>query len=376
MDADGRVIRTRPSAVIGPCLGKDALTEKEAGRLAWENILSKVDRFTKSPASMMTLAQFVAQKFEPEYVSTLKAAGKKHYKYCLSKLIPAIGHMKLRELDASAIYSAMTGFQRRGNLGTQTLKHLKNALSAVIEHAKAVGHFTGENPCSLVRLPQVVHRERQSLSFAQVASALAALPSPVREMCHLSACCSLNVAELLGLVWRRVNLGTASVVCGADLLPPDSLLVSENVYEGQRDTVKASARKRIVPLPDEVIRMLVTLKATTKYGGPNDPVFSSRNGTPIDPHNVTNRLFRKLSESLGFKVNWHAFRHACATYSEAIGMPLSDRIALMGHANAAMTERYSHSDVERRRAGVNEISKLLTVTILDTNQAIGSDKVQ
>ena len=40
-------------------------------------------------------------------------------------------------------------------------------------------------------------------------------------------------------------------------------------------------------------------------------------------------------------------------------MARSDRIAMMGHAAGEMTDWYTHSDIERRPAGVNQIAARL-----------------
>ncbi|MBZ5677046.1 MAG: tyrosine-type recombinase/integrase [Acidobacteriia bacterium] len=59
-------------------------------------------------------------------------------------------------------------------------------------------------------------------------------------------------------------------------------------------------------------------------------------------------------------LSWHVFRHTNATLGEQIGMALSDRQAQMGHGDVRMTMHYTHSDMERRRAGVEAMSEKLT----------------
>ena len=81
----------------------------------------------------------------------------------------------------------------------------------------------------------------------------------------------------------------------------------------------------------------------------------------MDAHNTNSRVLRKVAAALGVKISWHVFRHTHATLSEQIGMSRSDRIAMMGHAGA-MVDRYTHSDIERRRAGVDEIAGRLFAT--------------
>ena len=46
-------------------------------------------------------------------------------------------------------------------------------------------------------------------------------------------------------------------------------------------------------------------------------------------------------------LSWHVFRRMTATLCEADGMPLSDRMSLMGHGSAVMTMRYTMTDPKR-----------------------------
>lgn len=82
---------------------------------------------------------------------------------------------------------------------------------------------------------------------------------------------------------------------------------------------------------------------------------ASRAGTPIDARNTNNQAFKKVSTKLGLPVTWHIFRHSASTFCEAMDMPLSDREKIMGHANAAQTMHYTHSDVARRRENQNQL---------------------
>jgi integrase len=357
MGEDGLPVRRRPSEAIGLCVGPQALTEKQAKRIAAE-ILSRVDAINRVPQSIITLASFVEHHFTPEYCWTLKHAGKLHYKHCLKKIVAALGTIKLCDLAPSEINKFLKGTIESGK-SVQTATHYRNALSAVIKHAKHTGFFTGENPCSLVRLPVVQARETGALTPEQADHLLQELKSPLREMAHLSMTSSPNVAELCALRWKRVNLTSYSVIEAGKTIEPYCALIVENYYEGVFGTVKAGRRNRMIPLFSEVVEELKELKARTKFAGPDDLVFTTRVGTPIKPGNANIRYFKPIGEKLGVRISWHVLRHTCATRGEAVGMLGSDRQALLGHASASMTARYTHADIERMREAVERIGKSL-----------------
>ena len=62
-------------------------------------------------------------------------------------------------------------------------------------------------------------------------------------------------------------------------------------------------------------------------------------------------------------LSWHVFRHTHATLGEQIGMALSDRQAQMGHGDVRMTLLYSHSDLNRRREAIEELTAKLTGSV-------------
>jgi integrase len=137
--------------------------------------------------------------------------------------------------------------------------------------------------------------------------------------------------------------------------------VRENWYRGQRGSLKTGKRCRNVPLDRELWEALAALIARSPYrDDPEAPLFASRNGTPVDAHNIANRVFRPLGKKLGFPITWHAFRRAHSSFTgELSDLPIEDRIATMGHADARMTLYYSQADMDRRRRIPEEIMRRL-----------------
>ena len=91
----------------------------------------------------------------------------------------------LRDLNASDISKFLRDVIDGGR-SVQTAAHFRNALSAVIKHAKQTGFYTGENPARLVRLPAAQPSNRSAMTFDQGAALLEALESPLREMALLA----------------------------------------------------------------------------------------------------------------------------------------------------------------------------------------------
>jgi hypothetical protein len=144
-------------------------------------------------------------------------------------------------------------------------------------------------------------------------------------------------------------------------LGPYCVGVRENWYAGERGSLKTGKRCRNVPITPELAEELEAYVAGRgKFTAPEDPLFVSRTGTPIDSHNMANRTFKPLTLKLGFPVTWYGFRRAHSTFvGQLDNISVEDRRATMGHADAEMSLYYSLSDVERRRAIPRQILERL-----------------
>ncbi len=236
---------------------------------------------------------------------------------------------------------------------TATAAHVKNAVSRIWRHAKALGCYTGENPAADVDCGELRPEHRPSYTFEQAVIVLGALRSPYREMGWLSIETSMNAAELCGLRRKWANLTGEVMQVDGEVLAPYSVAVRENWYEGKRGSLKRGKRRRNCPITRELAADLARLIQASEFQGANLPAFCANNTekpAPVNAHNVSNRVFAPLAEKLGFPVNWHAFRRAHSTFAGQLdGIALDDRVRTMGHADREMTLAYSIEDTERRR---------------------------
>ncbi len=356
LDGEGKIVRVRRNQRIADA---KEVSKREAQRIA-RATLTRVDEQALMPHSLMTVAEFIERRFKPDVVWALKFAGQKHYDYILNRhVIPAIGEFRLRDVTSDEV-QALVKMKIEAGYSVQTAVHIRNAVSAVFNHAKLKRAYHGDNPVCGVRMPEMQRRETHALSFELGREVLSILPPVVRAMALVSMTTSLNVAEMLALRWKRVNLTQEVAVVGGEALEPWSLAVRENHYRGKFGSVKAKSRRRNLPLSSAVVSELVQIRAKSKFTGPDDLVFASRYGTPLSERNLLRRALKPAGEKLGIPwLSWHVFRHTHATLGEMIGMALSDRQAQMGHGDIRMTMHYTHSDLDRRRQAIETMSDRL-----------------
>jgi ATP-dependent helicase/nuclease subunit A len=349
------------SRAIGP---KD-WTRKKAQREFDEAILYKLDTATQCPQSLATVTEFVERKYKPDVLRGLKPNTQIQYRSLLARhILPAVGAKRLRDVRREHVQSLVWA-KVDARLSSRTVAHIRKVVSAVFDYAITINYFSGDNPASHLRMPERRDvRAKTAYTYDQAQRLLEFLDSPEREMVLTALCTSMNVAELCGLRWRYVNLTDQFSLVDGDAIPPFRAAVRWNFTAGQFGSVKTGNRNRTVPLPQMVVEALRALKESSAFSGLNDSVFTSRNGTPIDGNNVRNRAFKRAGDKLGFHVNWHAFRHTAATWAEAAGMVMSDRVALMGHGGARMTQYYTHEDLNRQSASVEKMAEGLRSKVI------------
>ena len=380
---------------IGPCEGRGKFAEKQARRLAWENHLSRLDQNMRTPQSVMTVAEFVERKFVPEHVAiALKPAGRFHYHQMLKLVLEGIperrasrkkpkldappepeiprhcgmAELRLRDVMPEDAQTLVSEAIARG-YSTKTALHIRNCVSAIFTHAERQW-FTGRNPARFVKLPEMTRtRLPVALSFDQLKALLSMLRPLARAMVLCASLTSMNVAEVCGLRWKRLNLGLDPVIVDGESIPGHSAAVREQWYMRQWGSVKghagrASARRRIVPLPALLVEALEALRTSSKFIGVDDAVFAGESGQPVDQQAVLRRQVRKVAAAFGVpNLGWHDLRRTFETLADEIGIGIGERKVFMGHSRAAMTLRYNETPMDRARIAVDLMGEKVRGTV-------------
>jgi integrase/recombinase XerD len=154
-----------------------------------------------------------------------------------------------------------------------------------------------------------------------------------RAILELLYATGMRVSELSGLRVQDVNLSV-----------------------GYTRVFGKGGRERIIPIgshaidaTSEYIRGLRTV--LTEAAGPIDALFVSRTGNPMDRTNVW-RLVHRYAQQAGIQmaVGPHTLRHCFATHMLEGGANLRIVQELLGHADVATTQIYTHVDSTRLKS--------------------------
>jgi integrase len=337
---------------IGPAVGPERLTRKEAQRVVWERLPLGPQPQPAPPNDGITIADFVQKAFVPEHVSIKGLAGRTHYRAILKHVLtpeevqrvfnldteksrtrlkaipdwPYISHLELSHTRPEHVEGLMLAAQARG-YSMQTVTHIRNVVSAIFSHARKGNYFHGLNPASQVAVPGMSRKEAHMLSLPQLKAVLERMRYPEREMTLLAIVTGMNVAEICGLQWKHVNLSSMEVDGTGEWIPPHTIVVRKQWYRGELNSVKIG-RTRNVAIPDLILPVLKTLSQRMSFTKPEDFVLVSEAGTPVNETNIASRRLKSVGQELEMPwLSWHVFRRTRKDYLERFGPRFVDRLA-------------------------------------------------
>jgi integrase len=281
------------------------------------NELQKYLTLNSKPSVEMTFSQLF-EKWQEVVVPTLKTSTANVYTRALrSRIVPTMGEMPINKIGRYEVelFLAVKGKTYAKN----TLREIRSSLSRVLSWAVQCD-WLEKNPCSGVKLPNGTGRKivRTVLKAEQVKAIAGKLPEPYASLILFLAVTGLRIGEAVAVKWADFD--------------GEVLNVSRRIYEGEEDTLKTAKSKRSLPIPAALLARLNALDHEIKW------VFSSENGTPVNPGNALRRYVQPVARGLGIKLSgWHDFRHTLATGLIQSGVPTKTVSEILGHANVGIT---------------------------------------
>jgi integrase len=173
--------------------------------------------------------------------------------------------------------------------------------------------------------------EGRFLTRRQLRLVMAEIPERWILFFELLASTGLRVSEAIALRWMDLDLGKEP-----------HLKVRRSCVRGVIGNPKSRFGHRLVPLAADLVSRLLA----ARLAGFEDTslVFSTRNGTAINPGNVRKRVLAPAVKRAGLsRVGFHAFRHTCASLLIERGLSLLRLQLWMGHHSASYTiDVYGH----------------------------------
>jgi integrase/recombinase XerD len=195
------------------------------------------------------------------------------------------------------------------------------AVKSLFKFAHEIGYLPF-NAAAKIALPQPKNTlAERILSELEVMTMIALTPSQRdRLLLRFLYVSGARVSEVSGLRWR-------------DIKPAGN--------RGQVTLFGKGSETRIVPLPADLYKQLMTLRGDASS---NDPVFKSRKHGALQPNQIR-EIVAAAGKRAGIDghVSPHWLRHSHASHSLDRGAPIQLVQNTLGHKSVGVTSRYLHA---------------------------------
>jgi integrase len=386
----GRYFISFPVQTWDPVAGKVVQKRKweKAGTLkkkAEEQLADKLKGVadgTYRDLQEITFAAF-ADKWLAEYAKahTKRATFQGYESYLKTHLKPAFGPLALTAIRADTVQGYIAAKLAAGAKPKSVKNHLV-MLKGLFRHAVKWGYLK-TSPAGEVKAPRVEREEMDFLTPGEVAHLLTARvktegkpesewPPAIRPGWYVpikfAIFTGLRQGEQFALRIGDIDFHAGQVRVRRSLAWRWKKGDGEARYEFTSPKTKQAVRN--VDLPPDLLQDLRRYVAglspyyvcekcgkraavkgaccgaerVLRQPGPEDLLFASSLGTPLDPRNVVDRVFRPALAGAELRlIRWHDLRHTFASLRLAAGANVKRLSQQMGHASVQITlDRYSH----------------------------------
>jgi len=317
------------------------------------------------PQATMMFADFVRIEWKPNAELALKRSSVRYYSYELEKRVfPALGSVALCDLSRGQIEACLSNLRQKG-YAVSTLRGVRATFSTVLQAAVVRGYLE-RNPAHGIRIREADTKPpHRFYSSTQVRQLLAELEGPCRTVVLVAVLAGLRIGEILALRWKRVDLLQKTIE------------VAETFSDGQFGSPKTRSSKRVIPMSSYLCDVLKSHRTGALYKAPDDLVFCTPKGTPLNPKNLYNRELAPACDRIKQpRVSWHSFRHTHGTLLGDVGGTLKTAQALLGHSDLETTLNiYTHAIPDSQREAVERVSGILFSNVLKLDEGAESAPV-
>lgn len=343
---DGTEKRVHKSAIVGTCA---ELRTKTDAQKKLDEIIAKAGA-GEPEAKPITVAEFVEREFLParerRWTTNTRYAFAGQLR---NHIIPAIGSIpiaEVRKIDIVRMVNDLAdkGFSRESIRATLALTQ---AIFVEAEDNKRIDR----TPVRRIDIPvKRTAGTRPTLNLAQIGNLFTRTTGRTRLLFRVLILCGLRIGEALTLRWKCVE--------GA------ILRVSESTDRHRKTKATKTERVRLVPLPVDLMRELAGFRAVAFFDAPDDFVFGhEKTGRFISREHAHQTFLAEAREltGLGKLLDFRICRRTTATRLKEAGVHDKDIQAILGHTDAATTNRHYIQPVEEsQRAAVERLAAMVS----------------
>jgi integrase len=349
-------VRYRVRTEAGNWKQKSETLYELSGRKAARAVLDQRIREATSiklEASELKLRDFIGSYWKPALDRKgLKASTQESYDSALEcHILPAFGDHRIVDLAPLHI-EQFTQAKLQSGLCGKTVRNLLLVLQGIFSLA-VDNDLILKSPVRKSHKPVYRRKEKPVWSPSQVLAIIQAAPGSCRAFFCCAGLTGPRLGELLGLQWRHIDLAGRK------------LRIEQSLWRGKLVPPKTLGSVRTIYFGNALASALTEHFQHAINRGPDDFVFSKKDGSPLHPDVLRKDVLYPILDKLGIArgagtSGFHTFRHSAATILNEQTGNLKLAQKLLGHSNIDMTaDVYTHTSVEAEREAAIAIERAI-----------------
>lgn len=328
--------------------------------IEWIETIRSQSRHGLTYASSKTTVNELLNEWLKIKTTQLRPATQESYKRMVRLYIkPAIGRLRLADLNASVVQKFYSDLEKRG-IGIRTIEHTHTVLHGFLKHANRLG-LVAQNWTEMVEVPRRTKREMHVWDENQVNLFLQYVKSDL--FYRLAFSTGMRRGELLGLQWKDVDWATSMIKVSRQVYHPEG---GGFIFQ----TPKTDRGTRAIRLGPGLIEALEyqysnTIPLMRAIAGDAwhdyDLIFPSNKGTPRDGYTISKEFHRLVLESGLPVIRFHDIRHTAASIMLLHGEPPVRVAGILGQTVAVLMSTYSHYIPDSQESAANLMDAITTV---------------
>lgn len=359
---EGRYIKSRTESgkiIYGYVYARSYRETKEKQKAKIASYTSQI----LSNKNEHVFSNIASEWFESIKLHTKTSTQNKYYNMLTNYILPEYGDQPFDAITYDFIQSHCkalleSGGKKGNGLSPKTVSDVLAIIRNISKYAIRKGIYVA-NDANAVQIRQDIKPMRVLNKAEQSQLCEYILNRPEACSIGILVCMftGLRIGEICALRWEDISFSDQSIYIHHTLQR-----IQMNRGHGAKTEVvvttpKSSCSIRKIPLPDEILEILVlNKKASSGYVLTNDEYKF------IEPRTMQNK-FKKILKAAGIEnANFHALRHTFATRCVELGFDIKSLSEILGHATVNITmNRYVHPTYEMKKKNMQKLSKLLAV---------------
>lgn len=264
----------------------------------------------------------IAPRTRDSYVTTIGA-------------LDVLGHLALAQTTPAHVRQQIAAWHAAGikptTIGTR-LAHLRAIFQAAVDEQRIARNPARHGSIEVPRGGR--SKPHRYLTYREVEAVTAELEQPYADLTWVCAWSGFRLSEALGLTTDQVDLAGGRFALDRQW----SAAASSHVpLKGRQDMSEPRRTPIVEPLAATVARLV-------DAAGPSGFLFPS----PVQAGPLADTSYRQALRDASVRAGVapfspHDLRHTCASWLHAVGVPLHEAAAWLGHRDASITARtYTH----------------------------------